>query len=160
MEHELKEKRIHELFEIGVILKGANAVLEIVLGTVLLFTREIGEVIIAFAQNELIDDPNDFFAVHIDKYSRYLTPQFQLYGALYLLSHGVVKALLVWGLLKNKLWAYPASLAVLVLFIAYQVIKYMQNHSILLLILTIFDVFIIWLIWHEYRLISRTKSMR
>jgi len=151
----IPEKRIHQVFEVGIILKGANAALEIVLGTILLFTMRIGEVILALIENYLIDDPNDFLATHFTQLAHYLQPQVQLYGALYLLSHGIVKIALVWGLLRNKLWAYPASLAVLALFILYQLIKIVQTHSIALILLTIFDFVIVWLIWHEYRLVSK-----
>jgi uncharacterized membrane protein len=50
--------------------------------------------------------------------------------AFYLLSHGLVKVLLVAGLLREKLWAYPASLIVLSAFIAYQTYRYSSTHSI------------------------------
>ncbi len=151
----LREKNIHQLFEVGVLLKGVNATVEILLGILLLFTMQIGDVIIALVQNELVDDPNDFFATHFSQLSQYLQPQVQLYGALYLLSHGIVKAVLVWGLLKNKLWAYPASLAVLALFILYQGIRIIQYHSVALMLLTVFDIVVLGLIWHEYRVMSK-----
>ena len=158
MQNEKIENRIHEVFEIGILLKGANAVIEIIFGIVLLFTMQIADTLTAFVENQLLDDPTDFFATHVDTITRYLTPQFQLFGALYLLSHGIVKIVLVWGLLKNRLWAYPASLAVLVLFIVYQVIKYMENHPIILAALTVFDIVIIWLIWHEYRAVLKKSQ--
>lgn len=145
------EKRIHQAFEISVLLKGANALVELVLGVVLLFSTRLNDVLLALIQNELVEDPGDFLARHADQFAHYLTPQFQLYSALYLLSHGIVKIVLVWGLLRNKLWAYPASLAVLSLFILYQVIKIAQNHSIALILLTLFDLVVMWLIWHEYK---------
>ena len=149
--HPIREKALHEVFEIGVVLKGINATLELALGSVLLFSTGLNDVLLALIKNELIDDPNDFFARHANQFSHYLSPEFQWYGALYLLSHGVVKIVLVWGLLRRKLWAYPASLAVLSLFILYQVIKIAQNHSIPLGLLTLFDLVLIWLIWHEYK---------
>jgi uncharacterized membrane protein len=62
---------------------------------------------------------------------------------------------LVIGLLMNRLWAYPASLAVLGLFIAYQLYRYSYTHGFGLIVLTVFDIFVIGLIWHEYRLIRR-----
>jgi uncharacterized membrane protein len=82
----------------------------------------------------------------------------QHFYAFYLLSHGLVKVALVIGLLRNKLWAYPASLVVLSLFIVYQVYRYSYTHSMGLIVLTVFDVFVMFLIWHEYRLVSRKTS--
>ena len=64
----------------------------------------------------------------------------------------MVKLALVIGLLRNKLWAYPASLVGTGLFILYQLYRYSYTHGFGLIVLTIFDVFVMWLIWHEYRL--------
>ena len=69
-----------------------------------------------------------------------------------------MKVFLVVGLLRNKLWAYPASLVVLSLFIVYQLYRYSYTHGIGLIILTIFDVFVIAMIWHEYRLVRRHRA--
>ena len=151
--NEKREKRFHEAFTIGVILKGLNALLEIVLGVGLLLpiADRISVLVLNLAQQELIEDPDDFFATHIEKYSHLLSPDSQFFGAMYLLSHGIVKAALVWGLLRDKLWSYPASMAVLVLFILYQLIRFMSTHSLALIFLTIFDLIVLYLIWHEYR---------
>ncbi|MEY4747711.1 MAG: hypothetical protein RLZZ416_760 [Candidatus Parcubacteria bacterium] len=149
------ERRVHQIFEISILLKGANALVELILGLVLLVSTQLNDLLLALVQNELVEDPGDFLARHAEQFARYLTPEFQLYSALYLLSHGIVKMVLVWGLLRDKLWAYPASIAVLALFILYQVIKIVQNHSIPLIVLTLFDLLVMWLIWHEYRLLQR-----
>lgn len=145
-----KERGLHQLFEVGVLLKGVNAVLELVLGLVLLFF-DVSAIVQTLAQNELVEDPNDFLATHLNAFVGHLAPGAELYSALYLLSHGLIKVVLVWGLLRDKLWAYPASLAVLALFVVYQSITFLHTHSIALLLLTIFDLSLIWLIWHEYR---------
>ncbi len=144
------EKQLHRLFEIGILLKGANAALEILLGFVFLFVN-VGDIIQTLIENQLIDDPNDFIALHAQPFAEKITPGAEYYAALYLLSHGVVKIFLVGGLLRDKRWAYPASLAVLALFITYQSIKFLQTYSVGLALLTIFDIGLVWLIWHEYR---------
>jgi uncharacterized membrane protein len=154
-----KELRLHQLFEVGVLLKGANAALEIVLGGLLLFVN-VGDIVRALVSNELLDDPNDFLATHLYGYASHFSAQAEFYSALYLLSHGVIKVFLVVGLLRNKLWAYPASLAVLALFVAYQTIKFLGTHSIPLALLTIFDLALMWLVWHEYRRMLHTKGLR
>ncbi len=148
------ERRIYQLFEVGVFLKGLNALLEIVLG-VLLFFVDVRGLVSAFVENELVEDPNDFLATHLQPLAAHISPGGETFAALYLLSHGLVKIVLVWGLLRNKVWAYPASLAVLALFVLYQVIKWLGTHSIALLLLTLFDLVLIWLIWHEYRRIQK-----
>ena len=146
-----REYRIHELFEVGIVLKGLNALAQIVLGGLLLVFPNVAEVVRALVVNELVEDPDDFLATHFQTLTSTISPQTQLFAALYLLSHGLIKIVLVAGLLRDKLWAYPASLAVLSLFIAYQVIKFLDNHSVMLVLLTVFDLVVMWLIWHEYR---------
>jgi len=144
------ETWLHWSFEIGVVLKAISAGLELLFGLLLLFI-DIRAIVQPFIDNELIDDPNDFLATHLQSAVANLSPGAELYSALYLLSHGIVKAALVGGLLRKKLWAYPASMVVLWLFIAYQTIKWIQTHSVALLLLTLFDLLLVYLIWHEYQ---------
>ena len=150
METAEREKDIHQLFVLSVVLKGLIAAVQLVLGLFLLFTNSLTEFILRLAENELFEDPNDFVATHIQSI---LAPTHagQMFAALYLLSHGAVKVFLVAGLLRKKVWAYPASIAVLGLFILYQVLRWLQTHSIALVVLTFFDLLVVWLIWHEYR---------
>ncbi len=155
--HNQRELRVHQAFEIGIALKGFNAILELVLGILLMFTN-ITDIVQTLIANELIDDPNDFFATHIQHYAN-ITPAAQTFGALYLLSHGIVKVILVAGLLRGKMWAYPASLGVLSLFIAYQVIRYFSTHSVWLIFLTVFDLLVVWLVWQEYRRVTGKKDI-
>ena len=63
----------------------------------------------------------------------------------------MVKVTLVIALLRNKLWAYPWMIAMLLAFIAYQVYLIVLGPSPALIALTIFDVLIVVLTWREYR---------
>jgi uncharacterized membrane protein len=83
--------------------------------------------------------------------SQNMTNSSARFAALYLLSHGLVKVLLVTCLWLNKLWAYPLTIAVFGAFAVYQVFRFTHTHSWALVILTIFDVLIILLTWNEYR---------
>jgi uncharacterized membrane protein len=104
-------------------------------------------------QQELTEDPHDLIASHLLAAAESLSLPTKNFYAFYLLSHGVVKLLLVGGLLRGKLWAYPASLVVMGVFIAYQVYRFSYTHSAGLVTLTVFDLVVILLIWHEYRLV-------
>lgn len=146
----MREKGLHEAFEVSVALKGVGALLETALGAALLFTDKIMLFVLELVNNELIDDPNDFFATHISSLVLPIQGE-HVFGGLYLLSHGVVKTFLVAGLLRNKLWAYPASLAVFALFILYQLVRWSKTHSWWLLALTAFDLLIMLIIWQEYK---------
>ncbi|MCR4281302.1 MAG: DUF2127 domain-containing protein [Candidatus Kaiserbacteria bacterium] len=145
-----REHAIYDVFVGAVVVKGLNAILEIVLGTLLLFTDFVEDVVSILVQKELIEDPNSFVATYIQSLLS-TTPQVQSFGALYLLSHGIVKVFLMIGLLRNKLWAYPSTIVVLALFITYQMVRFLNTHSILLIFLSIFDALVVWLVWHEYK---------
>jgi uncharacterized membrane protein len=158
----MNERRIHQIFEISVLLKGAHALIECVGGLVLAFvsTSTILNLVNVLTQDELIEDPNDFVATHLLSQAQNFTVSAQHFYAFYLLSHGVIKALLVVGLLRNKLWAYPVSLVVLGLFIAYQLYRFSYTHGVGLIVLTVFDFIVIGLIWHEYGLVRRHLKSR
>jgi uncharacterized membrane protein len=153
----MNERRIHQIFGVSLLLKGAHALIECIGGLVLAFisTDTIISWVKMLTQEELMEDPQDFIASHLLNLAAGFSVGTQHFYAFYLLSHGLVKVALVIGLLRNKLWAYPASLVVLSLFIAYQIYRYSYTHSIGLILLTVFDVFVMFLIWHEYRLVSR-----
>jgi uncharacterized membrane protein len=153
----MNERRIHQIFELGVLLKGAHAIIECVGGAALALMTPgtIAAWVNTWTQDALVEDPNDFVATHLLAWAQGISVGTQHFYAAYLLSHGVVKLLLVIGLLRGRLWSYPASLAALALFIAYQIYRYSHTHSLGLIALTVFDLVMIWLIWHEWRLVRR-----
>ena len=150
----IQEKNIRQIFIVSVLLKGFNAILEIVGGVLFLFTGTITSIVQFLVQGELIEDPHDFIANSIQHYLPYFSEHSQLFAAFYLLSHGVIKIFLIVGLLRNKLWAYPSAIIVFFLFIAYQLYRFTYTHSVFLILLTIFDLFVIWLTWHEYKIVK------
>lgn len=151
---EFNEARIHQVFRISVILKGLHALTEIAGGLLFYFvsTQEILELVNRITRTELTRDPRDFVATHLLSAAQGLTGSTEAFYAWYLVSHGLIKVVLVAGLLKEKLIAYPVSLVAIAGFIAYQLYRYSYTHSVFLLILTVFDLLVIVLIWHEWRL--------
>jgi len=158
----VKEQRIHQIFEISVLLKGAHAVVECIGGAALalISTGAIVAIVNRFTQEELIEDPQDFVANRLLAWAHGFSVDTKQFYAFYLLSHGAVKLFLVVGLLRGKLWSYPASLVVLGLFIAYQLYRFSYTHGTGLIVLTVFDVIVMGLIWHEYRLVKRNLPLR
>ena len=75
----------------------------------------------------------------------------QQFFALYLASHGLVKLAVVAALWRGYLWAYPLALAVMALFILYQLYRLSLEMSWPLVGLTLFDLIVVALIWTEYR---------
>jgi uncharacterized membrane protein len=153
----VNEHRIHQIFQVSVLLKGVHALLECLGGAALALvsTSSIVNFVNAITQDELVKDTNDFVATRLLAFAQEFSVQTQHFYASYLLSHGLVKVALVVGLLKEKLWAYPASLVVLALFVLYQLYRFSYTHGFGLIVLTVFDVFVMGLIWHEYNLMRR-----
>ena len=134
-------------------LKGLDGALELVGGFVLLFTAPatINHIVRALTQHELSQDPNDFVARHLLHSAGELTHGTTLFAAVYLLTHGLSKVVLVVALLRDVLWAYPAMIALLGAFIVYQLYRLVIRPGVALALLTAFDAFIVWLTWREYR---------
>jgi uncharacterized membrane protein len=147
---------------VSILLKGAHALIECLGGIALALvsTSSIANFVNAITQDELIKDPNDFVATHLLTMAHNFSVQTQHFYAFYLLSHGIVKVALVVGLLREKLWAYPASLIVLTLFVLYQLYRFSYTHGLGLIVLTLFDIVVMGLIWHEYGLMRRHLSLK
>jgi uncharacterized membrane protein len=156
---ERQTKEVHFAFRLSVFLKGIHALIEIIGGFLLLVisANTLTDFIFYLTADEIAGDSNDFFANTLLHFSQSFSEAGQSFLAFYLLSHGIVKLFLVAALLKKKLWAYPLSLYVLGVFIAYQLYRYLSTHSMLLILLTIFDLFVMVLIYLEYRLVKKTK---
>lgn len=148
------------LFRYSVLLKGLDAVLEIVGGIALWFISPefIVRLTALLTRGELSEDPRDL----VSNYLRHAANRLSLGGehfiAIYLLGHGVVKLFVVVALLRNKLWGYPLSIIVFGGFIVYQVYRYTLTHSLGLIALTIFDLIVIVLIWLEYRAVKQHRA--
>ncbi len=139
----MQQKRIHQLFQLSVAMKGLHGIVEIAGGIALaLFSTSA----ILGALDRV--DPHHWLA-------RSLNGSEHDYYTLFFLSHGALNLALAAGLLREKLWAYPATFAVLALFIAYQLYRSTHVHDPGLIVFSILDVIVIALAWHEYQLLRR-----
>jgi uncharacterized membrane protein len=151
--HTKKEDLTDRAFHIGLLLKGLDGLLECIGGVFLLLVKpeQVNNWAERLTEEQLSRNPHDFIANHILKSAHDLTGASLIFGALYLLSHGVVKLVLVIEVLRNHLWAYVALIVVTALFVIYQVYRIADQFSFSLFLLTIFDLFIIYLTQKEYR---------
>jgi uncharacterized membrane protein len=148
-------KALDRTFKVGLILKGLDGVLEVAGGILLLFVspNAIQHLVRVLTAHELSQDPHDLLARHLLRTTGHLTGSTTLFGAIYLLSHGIAKIVLVALVLKQKLWAYPWLIALLLAFIGYQLYRITAvRFSWGLAALTIFDLALVWLTWREYQI--------
>jgi uncharacterized membrane protein len=150
---------LHETFQAGITLKGIDGVLEVIGGILIWFVTptSLNRIAQILFQHELSRDPQDFIVGHLLNASQNLTSGNRLFAALFLLSHGLTKIVLVIALWRNRLWAYPLMILVFGGFSVYQVYRFSYTHSFWLALLTVFDVVIVCLTWREYR---EQKSMQ
>jgi len=144
---------LDQSFRVSITLKGIDGILEIIGGLIVVWISPsaVNRLVALLTKHELSEDPHDFIFTHLMSAAHSLTEGGNILVSLYLLSHGVAKVVLVVALLFHKLWAYPAMMALLTLFIAYQLYRISYSHSLGLILLTVFDVFVIWLTWKEYK---------
>jgi uncharacterized membrane protein len=146
-------------FEVSIILKGLDGLLELLGGLLLLAVSPatINHLIGRLTQHELSEDPHDLIATRLLHFGNGLTGSAVRFAAVYLLVHGAVKVFLIVALLRNKLWAYPWLIATLVVFIGYQLYRIALVPTAWLIALTVFDAFVVWLTWREWQKQRRVR---
>jgi len=148
-----KSGMTHTLFNISIIAKGVDGVLETIGGILLFFIspKQIHAIIQKITQHELSKDHKDVIAGYLLNSTSHLTKGVTTFAAMYLLWHGVVKIGLVTALMLKLRWAYPAAIAAFTIFLGYQMYRYSHTHSPELLVLSVLDVLVIILTWLEYK---------
>lgn len=148
-----KETVWHKLFYLGVLAKGLEAVVEVLTGIFVLFvTRGTLDAIFAFiVGSELSETPRDFLINYAYTSLHALSIDLKTFIALYILVHGIINAILVFGLYKEKLWAFPVTIMVEILLVLYTTYRFINDHSLILIPFIVFDVVVTILVWHEYQ---------
>ena len=146
-------------FEISVILKGLDGLLEVLGGIFLIFVpiTKINVWVYLLTKKELVEDPKDFIANHLVNYAHSLTVSTIDFAIIFLLIHGLVKVFLVVMLLKKKLWSYPLAIAIFSIFGVYQIYLIYLHGSISLILLTTLDVVVIILTYMEYKVLKKNE---
>lgn len=144
---------LDKAFAIGLVLKAIDAIGELIGGLWLLLVspqqlqRWAG---IIFAP-ELREDPRDFFATHVLHWAAHFQQGTILFAAIYLLSHGIAKLVVVVEILRGRLWAYPGLIVLTAAFAAYQIYHIaVSGVTFGFMALTAFDLLIIALTTAEY----------
>jgi uncharacterized membrane protein len=152
-----RAKVLHRLFDVGIVIKGIDGILEIVGGIMLMLVTKpaLNGFVVFLTQRELAEDPQDFIAGSLRHMAATLSSDAKVFGSIYLMVHGCIKVFLVIGLGRGKLWSYPAALSLLSLFIVYQCYRMIDHSSIILLFLIALDSAIVLLIGYEYAVVRR-----
>ena len=152
MKDDAIERGWHKFFEVGIILKGIDGTIELIGGLFLWFASPaaLDALVRWIFRGELIEDPQDWLANALLHITQNLTGDLHAYASAILVAHGAVKLVLIGALLREKLWAYPAAIAVFILFIISQLYELAFGFSFFLAALTVVDLLVVVLIAHEY----------
>jgi uncharacterized membrane protein len=148
------------LFQVSVWLKGLDALLEVIGGVALLAVTPafILRAVAFLTQDELAEDPRDLVANTSLEIARQLSVGTEHFVAFYLLTHGIVKLVLVVALLRRIRLAYPMAMVVFGAFIAYQLYRFSLSHSLGLVALSLFDFGVICVVWLECLALKREAA--
>ena len=152
--------KLDKAFEIGLLFKAIDGIIEVIGGLFFLLLNPywVTRYVHNLTDPELAENPHAFIPVHLSHWASNFTKGSAVFAGLYLLSHGVVKLVLVVEILRNHLWAYLGLLIVTIGFIIYQLIHIIAvKPTISYILLTVFDVIIVYLTWREY---GRQKELR
>jgi uncharacterized membrane protein len=155
-----KNKIYDEIFRISILIKFIDGILEVIGSFVLFFVsmNTLNLFIRALFGSELLEDPKDFLAGYLIHLASNMSVSSQIFLALYLLIHGLIKMGLVIALWTKRLWAYPVAGILLIFFTLYQIYLFMHTYSILQFFLTITDIVILLLLRFEYNKIRRQHT--
>lgn len=144
---------MHKVFQLSILLKGLTGVLETIVGVLAFIVSKdsLVQLVNMLTYQELLDDPGEQFANFLVTLANNYTLDIQLFVGIYLLIHGITKILLIYGLFKKLLWAYPTAIVIFTLFLTYQIYEYIHQPHIVTLVISVVDVFIIILTYLEYR---------
>jgi uncharacterized membrane protein len=153
--------RQRRMFELALLLKGLNRLVELVGGMLALFVplRTVNQVVLWLTASEIEDDPNDWLAHTLIDAAEKLSMGTKLYASFYLLAHGAINVFLVYFLWREKPWAFPVGLSLIGALVCYSLYRFTHTHSLSLLFFAAIDLVIMWFIWRE-SLLRRQPAWR
>ena len=135
-----------KLFGLGLIIKGVDAVLEVI-GGILLFTpARVGGWLELLALHSRHD-----FTAHLWRHAADKIAVATVATAIYLVAHGGAKVILIGAILKERVWGYIGLMGVLSFFATFELYKAISKHEIAVFIFCLFDALVVYLIAKEYR---------
>lgn len=147
-------------YKIGVGIKGFDGLVELGAGVALLVSPQLVHRVLGSVAGELGEHHAHvftFIAQYVARVDGELARSGLAFLIIFLMTHGLIKLGLVYCLLKKLTRAYPVALAILGVFLVYQLYVFVINPTIGMAIFTILDAVIIWLVWGEYRDLQSKK---
>lgn len=141
------------IFLLGVLFKGIDGLVEVLVGLPLLFVSaaQVSRWAGRLTADELAEDPDSFVANLILHGSARLEGQSLLIGGVNLLVHGLVKLGIVVTLIRGTRRAYPWAIGALTVLLLVQLSDLAVRFSWGVVFLTVLDVLVLWMTVTEWR---------
>ena len=146
----MPSKITDDLFKIGLIVKGVDAVFEVIGGTLFAMPVKLARWILLLSQHEVYRH-HDALAGKLDHLAESVHNHASGGQAVYLIIHGAAKVILVSAIFKEKKWGYQGLIGVLSIFGAIEFGQAAIKGEILVALLGVFDAALVYLILKEYR---------
>lgn len=148
---------VDRAFRISLFIKAFDGTLQLIGGSLLFFVepQELGRWMNFLTRHLFSTNPNNVIAHWLHHQAETLSVDTTLLVSLYMLSHGVIKLGLVYGLLREKLWVFPFA------FVGFGAILSIEIYRILfhffwgVCILMAFDTFVLTMVILEFRKLRR-----
>lgn len=157
-QHDKTASAFNLIYDTGIIIKGIDGLIELVTGVLLLISPGLVHMVLmavagraATAHNHLYHFIGDYVA-RLDKE---LAASGLVFLIIFLITHGVVKLVLVYCLLKKIVKVYPAALVILGLFLIYQLYVFIQTPTVGMGLFCVLDAAIVILVWREYKMLKK-----
>jgi uncharacterized membrane protein len=150
-------------FDVGMYWRIIYGAFRLIVGLALL--RVVGtpavDVFRKVMRHELLSDPHDIIINTVSPLLIHHGFTITYFLAIYLIFWGLVDIFLSISMLRHKLWAFPVSIVLILVFVLYEIHRYTHTHSLLLLWFMVVDIVVVWLVrkeWHKLRAIQQDAT--
>ena len=137
------------IFRLGLIIKGVDAIFEMIGGILLTMPTKLARYILVISQHEAFRH-HMALAGKLDKLAETATMHPSMGEAIYLIIHGLSKVILILAIARGKRWGYVGFMAILSLFAAIELVRAGTAREIVTGVFGIFDLTVVFVIYKEY----------
>jgi len=138
------------LFRAGLVIKGVDAVFEVVGGVLLMMPTRLARWITVVAEHEVYRH-HEALAGKLDNLASSVAMHPSVGEAAYLMVHGLAKIILITAIFKDKRWGYLGLIFVLSFFAVVELGRGITAHEVFSALFGVFDILVVILIYKEYR---------
>lgn len=144
---------IHRIFVLTIVAKGALGLLQLVTAVALSFgfLAQMPAFVRWLFRTELSEDPSDFLATHLLSLANIAPIENVTFYTVYFAVHGILHLSVVVALLSGFRLANQMAVAVLCMFVIYQLYEWFSIGGVMLLVLTAIDLLVIALTLFDHR---------